>query len=165
MSARVHCIVFLLLLAGAVKAQEPEKEPIAILELGAATSWNVHGGAATFGPNFAAEVTPIENWLELEAGTTPFLTRSSRLNGTRICYSKSPWTFSRRVEFMAGVGPEWDHTRQNGSSRDSLAVEAAGDFTCSGRREGGNLDGIWNPRMTMEFGMDTSNRSVSVPAC
>ena len=48
--------------------QAPEdKDPLAILEIGAATSWNVMGGAATFAPNFAVETTPIENWLEIEA--------------------------------------------------------------------------------------------------
>lgn len=43
-----------------------DKDPIAIVELGAAMSWNLTGGAATFAPNLAAEVTPIEHWLELE---------------------------------------------------------------------------------------------------
>ena len=54
-----------------------DKDPIAIVELGASTSWNLSGGAATFAPNLAAEVTPIENWLELEAGVSPFHTRKS----------------------------------------------------------------------------------------
>ena len=54
-----------------------DKDPIAIVELGAATNWNLSGGAATFAPNLATEVTPIENWLELEAGVSPFYTRKS----------------------------------------------------------------------------------------
>src|SRR5260370_14772183 len=54
-----------------------EKDPAAILELGASTSWNVTGGAATFAPNFAVETTPIENWLELEVGVSPFYTRNA----------------------------------------------------------------------------------------
>jgi hypothetical protein len=58
-------------------AQSVEKDPAAIVELGGATSWNVEGGAATFAPDLAVEVTPIENWLELELGTTPFFTRNS----------------------------------------------------------------------------------------
>jgi hypothetical protein len=41
------------------------KDPIVIVELGAATNWNFTGGAARFAPNLAAEVTPIEHWLEL----------------------------------------------------------------------------------------------------
>jgi len=54
-----------------------DKDPIAIVELGASTSWNLRGGTATFAPNLAAEATPIENWLELEAGVSPFHTRKS----------------------------------------------------------------------------------------
>ncbi len=50
-----------------------DKDPVAILELGATTNWNFTGGAATFAPNLAAEVTPIENWLELELGVSPLL--------------------------------------------------------------------------------------------
>jgi len=53
------------------------KDPAAILEIGASTSWNVTGGAATFAPTFAVEITPIENWLELEAGVSPFYTRNA----------------------------------------------------------------------------------------
>jgi len=65
-----------------------DKDPIAILELGAATSWNLSGGAATFAPNLAAEVTPIENWLELEAGVSPFYTRNSTEWDTDLLFKK-----------------------------------------------------------------------------
>lgn len=108
-------------------AQSVEEEPAAIVELGAATSWNVKGGAATFAPDFAVEVTPIENWLELELGTTPFFTRNATEWDTDLLFKK-PWTISEKAEFMFGVGPEWVHTRQNGTTTNSLAVEAAGDF-------------------------------------
>jgi hypothetical protein len=57
-------------------AQSVEKDPAAIVELGAATGWNVKGGAATFAPDIAVEVTPIENRLELELGTAPFFARN-----------------------------------------------------------------------------------------
>ena len=131
MSVRINWSVSLLLLAAtaatAAAAQKVEKDPIAIVELGAATSWNVHGGAATFGPSLAAEVTPIENWLELEAGTTPFITRTSTEWDTDLLFKK-PWTLSEKREFMIGVGPEWAHLRQNGAATDSLAVEFACDL-------------------------------------
>lgn len=116
-----------LLSAGIAVGQPAEKEPAAIVEVGAAMSWNVKGGAATFGPDFAAEVTPIENWLELEAGTTPFFTRNSTEWDTDLLFKK-PWTLSKKVEFMFGVGPEWVYVRQNGSSTNSIAGEAAEDF-------------------------------------
>lgn len=104
-----------------------DKDPIAILELGAATSWNIRGGAATFAPNFAAEVTPIEKWLELEAGVSPFYTRQSTEWDTDLLFKK-PWTLSRRSEFMFGIGPEWTYHKQNGQSSNSLSGEAAADF-------------------------------------
>ena len=84
---------------GSAFAQSTEKDPVAIVELGGATSWNVKGGAATFAPDFAVEVTPIENWLELEVGTTPFFTRNTTEWDTDLLFKK-PWTLSRKVEFM-----------------------------------------------------------------
>jgi hypothetical protein len=104
-----------------------DKDPVAIVELGAATSWNFSGGAATFAPNLAAEVTPIENWLELEAGVAPFYTRSSTEWDTDLLFKK-PWTLSRKSEFMLGVGPEWVHLNQGGKVTNSISGEMAGDF-------------------------------------
>jgi hypothetical protein len=103
------------------------KDPLAIVELGAATSWNLSGGAATFAPNLAAEVTPIENWLEIEAGVSPFYTRKSTEWDTDLLFKK-PWTISRKAEFMLGVGPEWVHLRQKGKVTNSVSGEIAGDF-------------------------------------
>jgi hypothetical protein len=117
----------LLICSGLAFAQSEDKDPAAIVELGGATSWNVKGGAATFGPDFAVEFTPIENWLEIEAGTTPFITHNSTEWDTDLLFKK-PWTISRRAEFMLGVGPEWVHTRENGTVTNSVAGEIAGDF-------------------------------------
>ena len=108
-------------------AQLAEKDPAAVLELGGATGWNVHGGAAGFGPAVAVEVTPVENWLELEAGTTALFNRHSTEWDTDLLFKK-PWTLSNRAEFMLGVGPEWVHTRQNGKSTNSVSGEVAADF-------------------------------------
>jgi hypothetical protein len=105
----------------------PDKDPAAILEIGAATSWEVTGGAAGFAPNFAVETTPIENWLELEAGVSPFFTHHSTEWDTDLLFKK-PWAISRKAEFMLGVGPEWVHLRQNGTTTNTVSVEVAGDF-------------------------------------
>jgi hypothetical protein len=104
-----------------------DKDTIAIAELGAATSWNLSGGPATFAPNLAAEVTPIENWLEIEAGVSRFPTHESTEWDTDLLFKK-PWTISRKAEFMAGVGPEWVHLRQNRRVTNSISGEIAGDF-------------------------------------
>jgi hypothetical protein len=113
--------------SGYPEAASEDKDPVAILEFGAATSWNFSGGVAAFAPNLAAEITPIENWLELEAGVSPFYTRNSTEWDTDLLFKK-PWTLSRKSEFMLGVGPEWVHLKQNGKSSNSTAGEVAGDF-------------------------------------
>ena len=117
----------LLLCCGAACAQSDEKDPAAVIELGAAGSWNVKGGGSSFGPSFAVEVTPIENWLELEAGVTP-LFRSHATEWDTDLLFKKPWTLSRKAEFMVGVGPEWIHTSQGGVTTNSAAGEAVLDF-------------------------------------
>lgn len=109
------------------RAGDTGDDTVAILEVGAATSWNINGGAATFAPNLAAECTPIENWLELEAGVSPFFTRNSTEWDTDLLFKK-PWTLSRKAEFMLGVGPEWVHLRESGKVTNSLSAELAGDF-------------------------------------
>ena len=101
------------------ESTDNDKENKAILEVGGATSWNVSGGAATFAPNFAAEVTPIENWLELEAGVTPTFTAHSTEWDFDLLFKK-PWTLSRKAEFMFGVGPAWIHTNDYGEKLNSV---------------------------------------------
>ena len=121
-------IASLFLCAGnaAAQAVEADKE-IAVVELGGAASQSLKGGGSSFGPDFAVEVTPIENWLEIEGGVTPLFGRRSTEWDVDLLFKK-PWTLSKKVEFMFGVGPEWVHTRQNGVTRNSVAAEAAGDF-------------------------------------
>ena len=124
---------FLLLLAslflcrGSAFAQPVEQEPAAIVELGGAAGRNLKSAGSSGGADLAVEITPIENWLELEAGTTPLFSRHSAEWDTDLLFKK-PWTLSGKVEFMAGVGPEWVHTRQNGITGNSVAGEIVLDF-------------------------------------
>lgn len=109
------------------KAPKDADDTIAILEVGASSNWNFSGGAATFAPNLAAECTPIENWLELEAGVSPFYTRHATEWDTDFLIKK-PWDLSKKAEFMLGVGPQWAYLRQSGKTKDLFSAELAGDF-------------------------------------
>jgi hypothetical protein len=120
-------MTFLFLCSGNAIAQSIDKEPAAVVEIGGAASWNFKGGGSSFGPTVAVEVTPIENWLELEAGVTPLFTRHSREWDIDFLFKK-PWTLSKKVEFMLGVGPEWVHVTKNSVTRNSLSGEAVLDF-------------------------------------
>lgn len=120
-------IAFLLLSAGNAFGQSAEKEPVAVVELGGAANWNFKGGGSSFGPTAAVEVTPIENWLELEAGVTPLFSRSSTEWDVDLLFKK-PWTISKKAEFMLGVGPEWVRATKYGMTTNSVSGEVALDF-------------------------------------
>jgi hypothetical protein len=109
------------------QAVDKEPEPAAIVELGGAGSRDLKGGGSSYGADLAVEATPIENWLELEAGVTPLFTRHSTEWDIDFLFKK-PWTLSKKAEFMIGVGPEWVHTRQYGVTTNSIAAEAVLDF-------------------------------------
>jgi hypothetical protein len=103
-------------------------EPAAILEIGAAPSASLSGDGATVGPDLAVEFTPIEHWLELEFGVSPQFRRHHSAEWNTDLLFKKPWDLSRRFELMAGLGPEWVHSKAPGAKRNSLAAEAALDL-------------------------------------
>jgi hypothetical protein len=103
-----------------------EKE-IAVVELGAAGGHSLTDHATNYGLNFAAEVTPIENWLELEAGVTPLFARTSHEVDADFLFKK-PWTVSRSFEFMLGAGPEWVRTTRQNITTNALAGEGVLDL-------------------------------------
>ena len=89
-------IVFFFLCPEISLAQSADKDPAAIIELGAAPSQSLTGGGASFGSDFAVEFTPIENWLEIEAGVTPLFSRDSTEWDTDLLFKKA-WTLSQKA--------------------------------------------------------------------
>jgi hypothetical protein len=119
--------ILIFLCAGSACAQPADKEPAAVVEVGGSASWNLTNRGWSFSPTVAVEVTPIENWLELEMGVTPTFRHRSTEWDTDLLFKK-PWTLSRKAELMFGIGPEWIHTRGGGITTNSMAGEAALDF-------------------------------------
>jgi hypothetical protein len=107
--------------------QSADKGPAAVVELGGAPGWDLKDGGWSLGPTVAVEVTPIENWLELEMGVTATFGHRSTEWDTDLLFKK-PWSLSEKVEFMFGVGPEWVHTREYGMTTNSLGGEVVLDF-------------------------------------
>jgi hypothetical protein len=126
-TVRTILMASLFLCGGKAFAQSVEKEPAAIVELGGAANWGVNGGGSSFGPTVAVEVTPIEKWLELEAGVTPLFSRHTTEWDVDLLFKK-PWTLSKKVDFMIGVGPQWVHTKKCGVTTNSVSGEAVADF-------------------------------------
>src|SRR5579872_3520157 len=108
-------------------AQDSGKEDRGVIELGAAVSRSMNDAVWSLGPTVAVEVTPIENWLELEAGLTPSFSAGSTEWSTDLLFKK-PWTLSHRVEFMVGIGPEWVHLHDHNVITNSVSAEGVLDF-------------------------------------
>lgn len=66
--------MFLLIENDFAQSAEAEKKAAGI-ELGDAFGLSLTGAESSFSGGVAVEVTPIENWLELEAGVTPLFGR------------------------------------------------------------------------------------------
>jgi hypothetical protein len=99
----------LLLSAGEAQAEDKDKEPAAIVEIGGAGEWNLRDDGFGLGPSIAVEVEPLKEWLELEAGFAP-LFGNGRPEWSTDFRFKKPFTLSKTVEFMVGAGPEWTYT-------------------------------------------------------
>lgn len=130
MSLRARCALvatFVGLGNAVAQPADPDPEPVAIIEIGGAASRNLREPESSFGADLAVEVTPIENWLELEAGVTPLFRANSTEWDTDLLFKK-PWTLSEKAEFMVGAGPEWIHIRVYGITSNSVAGEAVLDF-------------------------------------
>jgi hypothetical protein len=123
----VNLAKFAFLCATSAFVQSAKPEPAAVVELGAAAGHSLKDGGSSIGPDLAIEVTPVENWLEIEAGATPLFARHSTEWDVDILFKK-PWTFSDNVECMIRAGPEWIHTRENGIITNSPGIEAVLDF-------------------------------------
>jgi hypothetical protein len=126
-ATKAALVASLFVCTGNAFAQSVDKEPAAIVELGGAANWNTKDGGSGFGPSVAVEVTPIEKWLELEAGVTPLFSRHTTEWDIDLLLKK-PWTLSQKTEFMIGIGPQWVHATKYGVTTNSVSCEAVLDF-------------------------------------
>jgi hypothetical protein len=98
-----------------------------ILEIGTAGEWPLNGERPNFGGTIAAEIEPIENWLELEFGLAALATTGhTELSGDVLF--KKPFRLSPTVEFMVGAGPSLSQTLNGLDRGTSVSAEFALDF-------------------------------------
>lgn len=116
------CLVLLLwALNGAAAAEERT----AVLELGGAAEWD--GPTSHFGPNIAVEVTPIEEWLELELGLSALRVSQATAWESDLLFKK-PFDLAPGTELMIGLGPTWTHANVRGERANAAGVEFAFDL-------------------------------------
>jgi hypothetical protein len=109
-------------------AEEPgEEDRVFTLELGGAGEQDLSGGGFNFGPNIAGEITPIENWLELELGFSALPTSGHTELSWDFLFKK-PFTLSPTTEVMIGAGPSLSRTLSGPDKGTVIAPEVAVDF-------------------------------------
>jgi hypothetical protein len=118
-----------LLFAASARAGEKEKDAAAELEIGAAVDWAVPGGSGSFalGPSVGIEVTPIPNWLEIEAELSPMFSNGRTEWETELVFKK-PYDLSDSVEMMLGFGPAWLYKSGRGENGGSPGGVLVADF-------------------------------------
>jgi hypothetical protein len=89
----------------------------AVLEIGAVGEWGLQDGKPSFGPSVAIEVTPIEHWLEIEAGISPLRSKDGTEWEADLVFKK-PFELSKNVEFME---PSYSYAFSRGHDQ-NLAV-------------------------------------------
>ena len=104
--------------------QAEDKEPRAVVEIGAAGEWSRPGWLASVGPKLGVEFGVIKDWLEIEISGSSLFRRRQTEYGTELIFKK-PFTLSDKVEFMIGVGPAYSYTTGEGSK---VAAEFGLDF-------------------------------------
>jgi len=104
-----------------------DNEPFAIGELGGAINWNTNRFSGSGGPSAAIEFTLIKEWLELEFGATESYSKGASELSFDLLFKK-PYTISKTLEFMVGVGPEFSSINSNGQKIQVWGGEFALDF-------------------------------------
>jgi len=123
------------MLLGVVAASMPltamafaqDKDPFAVVELGAAGEWSRNDAGSSLGPAAAVEFSSVKNWLEIEAGVTTLFSRGQTEWSADLVFKK-PFDLSPSVEFEPGIGPAWIHTTAGRRAVDSVAAEVVADF-------------------------------------
>jgi hypothetical protein len=119
-------------------------EPAVIFEAGAAGERNVRGGSANFGPSLAVEVTPIEEWLEIETGASALGTTGHTELSIDMVFKK-PFRICPSTEFMIGLGPFVSRTQSGPDKGTAHGIEVALDFMFWRRqRTGWFLEPSWS---------------------
>ena len=99
-------------------ARAQDKEPAAIVELGAAGEWGLPG-ISSYGPSVAVEFTPIKDWLEIEVGAARMFHGGRSEWDTDLLFKK-PFTLSETgvhgrhrttMDVLPGRHPDWRGVR------------------------------------------------------
>jgi hypothetical protein len=112
---------------GAAQERTEDDHGAIIFEVGAAGEGGIHSGRFNLGPNVAAEITPIEDWLEIEGGVSALTTAGhTELDGDLVF--KKPFRLTSTAELMVGLGPSASRISNGPDAGWSHGIEVVFDF-------------------------------------
>jgi len=104
-----------------------EQDHVAVLELGATGEREISERTSHLGPAVGIEIEPIENWLEIELGTSTYRSQGATHWDLELPFKK-PFRLSSTIEVLPGLGPTWAHTAQPGERPSTWGGEAVIDL-------------------------------------
>ena len=107
---------------GYASAQEKkDAEELAVVEIGATPSRNLKDHTSSLGPTVAIEVSPIERWLELEAGVTSSFGRDAGASTNSVAREAVLdfmfWPVRWKHKFGWYVEPSYEYNFRRGHER------------------------------------------------
>ncbi|SPE30580.1 conserved exported hypothetical protein [Burkholderiales bacterium] len=144
-AAPIALAICLMMWSAMATAQEAaEDDHSAVLEAGAAGEHSVSGGSSRFGAAVGVEVTPIENWLEVEFGVAALRGSGATEISSDLVF-KVPYRLSPTAEFMIGLGPFVSRTVNSPDASTAHGIEVALDFMFWPHKEfGWYLEPSWS---------------------
>jgi hypothetical protein len=116
-------VVVATILCSLPQLRAEDKEPRAVIELGAATERRLQEGTYSAGPSVSIEFPVIKNWLEIEVGISPLFRRGQTEWQGDLLFKK-PFTIDKHVEFVIGAGPQLSYSTAGGTKvAGELALE------------------------------------------
>ena len=128
--------------------QQEEKDHVAVLEIGAAGEWGLGENKTGFGPSVAVEVTPIEHWLEIEAGLTPLMSKGGTEWEADLVFKK---LFNCQRTWSSWLASARNGLRPIPSARRRCLISCFGPLRTT--------DGSWSQATATVLVMDTNKIS------
>ncbi len=163
--AVIGLTAILLTPAQIVAAAEKDKDPLAVVMLGAAGEWDFPGGDFSLGPSVAVEFGMIKDWLEIEIGGAKLFRRGTSEWESEVVFRKGGWRARAKEILLRAETMKDAHARQEmrevAASYQRLAQQAN---NCPGRETrrrphrtaAARTDGLrsrtcdWRPGITRE---------------
>src|SRR5882757_4802229 len=91
----IFVIIAVFVFCPVAQSRAEEKEPFAVVELGAATERSIQDGTYSAGPSASVEFPVIKDWLEIETGISPLFRPGQTEWQADLLFKRPCWAIFR----------------------------------------------------------------------